>query len=171
MLYFSWTKNKFQQESPPAWTQEAYRPPRSKYTVCCSDGGGGYPLLGGLVPLPGGYLLRGVGTPQLDGVPPHQDLGRGYLPPGPGKGVIPLPSAGWGTPPVSWMGNPPPGPGKGTPLPISWMGYPPRRLDLARGTAPQVWTDRQTENITFPILRMWAVTMKYQTNVMSTELY
>ena len=25
-----------QQESPPAWTQEAHRPPRRKYSLCCS---------------------------------------------------------------------------------------------------------------------------------------
>ena len=31
------------QESPPAWTQEAYHPPRRKYSLCCSvsEGGGG----------------------------------------------------------------------------------------------------------------------------------
>ena len=27
------------QESPPAWMQEAYCPPRSKYTLCCSSWG------------------------------------------------------------------------------------------------------------------------------------
>ena len=32
------------QESPPAWTQETCRPPRSKYSLCCSIcGGGGVP--------------------------------------------------------------------------------------------------------------------------------
>ena len=46
-------KKKVQQESFPAWTQEAYRPPPSKYTLCCSvswgvphpvpNGGGGLP--------------------------------------------------------------------------------------------------------------------------------
>ena len=45
--------NPIKQENPPAWTQEAYRPPRSKYTLCCSGGRGtpppvswmGYPPL------------------------------------------------------------------------------------------------------------------------------
>ena len=36
------------QESPPAWTQEAYRPPRSKCSLCWSVSwwgrGGGYPI-------------------------------------------------------------------------------------------------------------------------------
>ena len=36
------------QESPPAWTQEAYRPPRSKYTLCCSSRG--YPPNRGQIP-------------------------------------------------------------------------------------------------------------------------
>ena len=43
------------QESPSAWTQEAYRPPRSKYSLCCSvwrEGRGTYP---------------GWGVPALDG--------------------------------------------------------------------------------------------------------
>ena len=53
--------NKGKQESPPAWTQEAYRPPCSK----CSEGGG-VPTLdgGGYLPWTGkGYLpWTGKGT-------------------------------------------------------------------------------------------------------------
>ena len=52
------TQIQSKQESP-AWTQEAYRSPRSKYTLCCS--GRGYPT------------AREGGTP-LEVVPPH--LGR-----------------------------------------------------------------------------------------------
>ena len=43
-------QNYMQKESPPVWTQEAYRPPRSKHTLCCS--GRGVPTLGE----GGGYL-------------------------------------------------------------------------------------------------------------------
>ena len=52
------SENSFEQEGPPAWTQEAYRPPRSKHTLCCLGGGGGgtYPRQG--VPT----LGRGVGV-------------------------------------------------------------------------------------------------------------
>ena len=77
-----------EQESPPARTQEAYRPPCSKYSFCCPipGGGGGYPI------------------PRLGGTP-CQD--RGY----PGNS-------------------------------------PPPRCE-------------QTENITFPILRMRAATTIY----------
>ena len=78
------------QESPPAWTQEACRPPCSEYSFCS---GWGVPYLGlpwqgtphrvppGRVPLPS----PPQGTPQLDlaGYPP---------------------SPGW-----TWQGTPPPG--------------------------------------------------------------
>ena len=84
---FLWNKR----ESPPAWTQEAYRPPCSKSLW----GGGGVPTLAGVyLPWPGGYLpwvggtLAGGGgyPPWLGGI----HLGRGvdirtnwnyYLPP------------------------------------------------------------------------------------------
>ena len=65
------------QESPSAWTQEAYRPPCNKYSLCCPNwvpppphpdqAGGGVPWLG---------TLPGQGTPP-DRVPP-----AGYPPPG-----------------------------------------------------------------------------------------
>ena len=98
------------QESPPAWTQEAYRPPCSEYSFCCptrvpppGGGGGGVPDLGtppGGVPDPGTPPPRGGGG-TWPGYPP--------LPPG-GGGGVPDP----GTPP------PPPGGGGGT-----GPGYPP----------------------------------------------
>ena len=136
----------FEQESPPAWTQEAYRPPHSKCSLCW----GGYPsqVWGGTpshvqgqgklprprsrgVPHPrsGGVLhprSGGYPIPCLWGVP-HLRSG-GYLIPCLGGGT-------WGTPPPSSR------PGRGTPptsdlrwgtLPhLDWPGYPP---DLKWGT-------------------------------------
>ena len=104
-LKFIWKrlKNTYQQESPPVWTQEAYRPPCSEYSFCCPNwvppppswpgwGGtlpGGYPtwvpplpcpnLVGGYPageypgPDPGGYPAGGYPT----WVPPCPDL-AGY---------------------------------------------------------------------------------------------
>ena len=106
------------QDSPPAWTQEAYRPPGGKHTLFYPRWGGGtYPggrvptLVGGTysgrggtypgggVPtLVGGYLpwLGGTyprwGVPTLGGGVPT--LGRGYLP----MVGTPFPPAKVGTP-------------------------------------------------------------------------
>ena len=85
------------QDSPPAWTQEAYRPPRSEYSFCCPNWGWGVPhprsrsWWGG-----GGYPIPGQGgTPSLPGVPhlgfPCPDL----------TGGVPQP----GVPPPSWPGR------------------------------------------------------------------
>ena len=116
------TKKVFsKQESPPAWTQEAYRLRHMKY----------YPRWG--TPWPGlrgrGYLRWGIppaeGTLQpglmggtRGGVPPSQVwLGgiRGGVPPGrgtPHQGTLQL-----GYPQLDLAGVPPlPGPGRGTPL-------------------------------------------------------
>ena len=73
-------KTIYKQESPPAWTQEAHRPPRSKYTLCCSGRG---------VPLPERVPPPGkIGTPPpiqtWEEVPPHPE-GR-YPPPHPDPG-------------------------------------------------------------------------------------
>ena len=38
------------QESPPVWTQEAYRPLRSNYSICCPIPGGTPSLARGLPP-------------------------------------------------------------------------------------------------------------------------
>ena len=103
--------------------------------------GGGYPIpgSGGGYPIqswPGGYPIQS----WLEGVP-HPVLAREYPPSRPGMGYPPVSwmgypphprDLGWGNPPISWMGYPPPGPG---------MGYPP---------PVEVWTDKQTENSTFP---------------------
>ena len=101
-----WTEINLEQESPPAWTQEAYRLPRSKYTLCCSARG--YPLPpptwpGQGVP-PSWDLTRTGGYPSP---PPHLDLGREY--PAPiWEGGTPPPGSGKGTPPISQMVVPPP---------------------------------------------------------------
>ena len=92
------------QESPPAWTQEAYHPPCSEYSFCCPT----------RVPPPGGrgYLTR---------VPPG-----GYLTRVPPQGGVPDPGTpgGSSTPGGTWPGYPPGG-GLGTPGGGSWPRYPP----------------------------------------------
>ena len=134
-----------QQESPPAWTQEAYRPPCSEYSFCCPtwvpppagypphpDLAGGYPVRyppGGVpsqVP-PGGVTQSGTPpgvpgqVPQVPGqVPTPQGVVPSQVPPGgvvvPGQ-VPPRP----GCPPIlTWLGGYLTGylpPGQGTPLP------------------------------------------------------
>ena len=131
-----------QQDSPPAWTQEAYRPPRSEYFCCSNRGGGDTPSL--------------LGVPQLGY--PHLDLAGvphlGYPPSGPA----------WGTPP-SWtlLGYPHPDQARVSTHPD--LAGVPHQLDLAE--VPPIWTwpgyppcgqtdgwmDGQTDtcqNITFP---------------------
>ena len=139
--FFYLSNNKYinQQESPPAWTQEAHRP--ATYQVLAvllcliQTWLGGYP-----VPGPGGYLVPGQGVPSpRSGGYPVSGPG-GY--PIPGLGV-PSPRSGiqtWsggysGNPPKTWdeypchldlgWGTPPPRPGMGYPLPGPGMGYPP----------------------------------------------
>ena len=73
------TKLFVKEESPLGWTQEAYRPPRIKYSIC-------YPIQEGMHPIPGwggGYPIPGGQYPIL-GTHPHHDLacGGGYLIPG-----------------------------------------------------------------------------------------
>ena len=65
------------QESPPAWTQEAYRPRRIKYYICCPVPGGYPPSGPGRVPPSRGYLPLAWGTPWAGGTPPWP----GGLPP------------------------------------------------------------------------------------------
>ena len=153
-----------EQESPPAWTQEAYRPPCSEYSFCCPTRvpppGGvpdpGTPPGGGTWP---GYPPGGVpdpGTPR-GGTWPGYPPGGGYLTRVP-------PQGGYLTrvPPRGGPGNPP---GGGT-----WPGYPPTSWHSGKcckalwdmGTPP-LWTDRlmdgQTRVKTLPslVLRTRAV--------------
>ena len=76
----------WKQESPPAWTQEAYRPPCSKSLA------GGYLPWGTLFP----PTWPGRGVPTLRYPLPRPDLAwgvptLGYPPSGPGKGTYPPP--------------------------------------------------------------------------------
>ena len=162
----------YQQESPPAWTQEAYRLPCSNYSLCCPNW---VPPLARVPPRPGyppwPRYPPGQGTPPAR-VPPGQGTPRPGYPPGqgtpPGQG-IPLARV----PPtrVSPLArvSPRPGypPGQGTPLGgvpprpgvPPWPGYPPScpmafwemlQSIMGYGYPPQVWTDKQSETITFP---------------------
>ena len=85
-------KIRYRQESPPAWTQEAYRPPCSKYTLCCSSWGYPLPRFGwGVVP-------PSPSRPEKE-YPPVR-TGQGYPP----SGRMGVPSPG------SQMGINPPSP-------------------------------------------------------------
>ena len=137
-----------EQESPPAWTQEAYRPPRSKYMPCCSswctvplswprwwggvphsasvltwdeDGWGGYPML-----VMGGYHRY---------PPPCPDLG-------PGQREYPMP------------GYPLPRPGMEYPPSRPGMGYPPCRPEMGNPTSKVV---DKVKTLPSVVLRMRAV--------------
>ena len=108
-----------EQESPPAWTQEAYHPPCSEYSFCCPNwvppwpGWGRGTLPGyspGSVPpsWPGGYPIW---------VPPGRVPPAGYPPAGYPPGRVPP----QGNPPGwTWQGTPSPplaGPGRVPPIP------------------------------------------------------
>ena len=113
------------QESPPAWTQEAYHPLCSEYSFCCPNwvpprqgthwpGGGRVPTW--VPPTPAGYPL------PLAGYPP--DLAGGYpmwVPPTPAGYPLPLagypPWPGWEGVPYLGIPHPsrvPPSPWQGT---------------------------------------------------------
>ena len=105
----------WEQESPPAWTQEAYRPPRShsKCLLFWVGGGGGGAIVPPLdlrlgTPHPPGPETRYPPHLDLDLGPPYLDLDLGHPLPGPGPGT-PLPGPGPGTPPTwTWTWDPPP---------------------------------------------------------------
>ena len=121
-----------QQESPPAWTQEAYRPLCSKYSLCCPNWvpppGGGYPVRytppgGSGYPPWGGYWVPppGPGTPPggypggvPDRVPPLGGRGGTWTPVRyPSRGGPGTPPGGGtrsGTPPGGGYPDPPPPP-------------------------------------------------------------
>ena len=115
---------RLKQESPPAWTQEAYRPRRIKY------------YRGGVLPPPSrgtpGQVWWGV---TRGGVSPHQDTPQSGLTGGTRGGVPPIrvPSLSGYSPARSDGGLPEVGyPPSGTPLARSdgggtWGGVPPHR--------------------------------------------
>ena len=115
------------QESPVAWTQEAYHPPRSKYSLCevPPTGAGGYlPWPEGVVHtlLPPPAIDRQVGTSR-----PHWQKGR--YPPGLQEGRYPHQQEGRYPPPNQLGGRYLPGGRKvGTP---HWQEgrYPPGLQD------------------------------------------
>ena len=98
------------QESPPAWTQEAYRPPCRKYSLCCPNWvppnlAGGVPDLGTPHRVPTGRVPSWQGTPS-----PQQGTPR-RVPPWAGPGRVPprLDLAGY-PPWLDLAGYPPPHP-------------------------------------------------------------
>ena len=102
---------KLKQESPPAWTQEAYRPPCSKYSLYCPNW---VPNLAGYPPSQGTPLGRvppRPGYPPSQGTPPRLDL-AGYPPRLDLAGYPPPPAAPWHSGKCCkalWdMGTPPP---------------------------------------------------------------
>ena len=146
-LVCSKDQNYHQQESPPAWMQEAYRPLCSKYSLCCPNwvpplggvpgqvpppGGSGYPRGGTQSGTPPGgtrsgqvrYPPGGSGYPPWGGtrsgqVPPPR--GSGYPPGGgvrvPPRGVPSQVPGGVWVPPGGVPGQVPPGGVPGPPLP------------------------------------------------------
>ena len=140
------------QESPPAWTQEAYRPPCSK---SLAGGGGGYlpwgtpPLLcpdlaEGYLPWPGVPTLeycsppwpgRGGGVTYL-GVPPSPILtwlAGTYLgvPPSPILTWQGVPTLGYPSPILTWLGG-----GYLPWLGVPTLGYPSPILTWSGGYLP-----------------------------------
>ena len=127
---------KTKQESPPAWTQAAYRPPRSMCTLCCSNRG--YPPVqvqgqdGGGTPIPG-QDIGDTPCPGQDvaggGVPHPVLMGWGY--PHPvltGYPWVPLHQEGRGTPHQLDAGTPNKGADGarwGIPPPQSWDRHMP----------------------------------------------
>ena len=133
------------QESP-AWTQEAYRPPRNKFSLCCSvfwwRGGGRYPhpvLMGERVPhtpiqswLEGGYphpVLTGVPLSSLyGGIPSPVQSPIQSWPGGMGSSLD-------GGTPIQFCQHPGEG---GVPYLTDWVGYP-ILPDEGGGLPPSSW--------------------------------
>ena len=152
----------YQEENPPAWTQEAYRPSRSKCSLCCSISWQGvpHPVLDGGYPIQcwtGGIpsSLGWQGTPSSLGwrsTPSSLGLGVPHQVPHPVlDGRVPLPT--WtldGASPISWMGYPLPGPGMGYFPQSAWWGTP--HLNLGSGTpfplpGPGMWYPPSPRNV------------------------
>ena len=135
---------RIQQESPPAWTQEACRSRCIKYSICCPILGEGYPIPGWGIPHP--WMV--VGYPPSRGGVPHPGYPCLIWPGG-------TPSLDRGTPrwvPISWSGQEWGTPRKGHGTSGSIMGWRPRKdmgpveaLQDGRGIPPfpsaWVWTD------------------------------
>ena len=127
-IRLNWIDNSLNQEGPPGWTQEAYRPPCSEYSFCCPNwvppwqgtprpdlaGGRGYPTWVPPLTWPGGYPTwvppAGYPHPDLgDTLPGYPLAGYPHLGTPPAgysfccpNWVPPLPGWTWqGTPQVS----------------------------------------------------------------------
>ena len=151
------------QESPPAWTQEAYRPRRIKYYSV--GWGNPHRVPGGTrggVPPPGQVWWRGGVYPRWG--TPHQGIPRPGLTGGVSEVGYP-PAWTWlGYPPTwtwlgyppstwTWLGTPLPGPGWGTPSCLDLAGVSPPPGVPPRWGQTDGWMDGWTdtcENITFP---------------------
>ena len=133
----------YSKQSPPAWTQEAYCPPRSKCSLCWW-GGVPHPVMGGTQSSHDG----GVPHPVMGGTPSSHDGGYpsshdGEYPSSHDGVGYPIQSR-WGVPHPVIRGYPPPSrPGWGTPPTTqTWPGYLLHHLDLA-GVPPttiQTWS-------------------------------
>ena len=140
-----WAKLVVKQDSPPAWTQEAYRPPHSKCSLCWSIGGG-YPEYPP-------QTWDGVPPQTWDGVTPGPEMGYpptltwdGVPPTLTWDGVPPLPGPEMGYPPTqTWDGVPP--------LPRPEMGYPPRNVN--RQTPVKTVPSRHTMYAGGNYLNLW----------------
>ena len=135
---------KSRQESPPAWTQEAYRPPRSKHMLCLLTGGRGVPPSSpnrGGVPHP---VLTGgspPSSPDGGGEYPHTVSMWGGVPPPVDQveyphwqdGVTPSPCRPDGCTPHQPDRCTPHQPDGGTPLSAGWGYLPP---------PPEMWKER-----------------------------
>ena len=128
------------QESPPAWTQEAYRPPRRKCSLCRWRGVPHLGIVGGTHPVMVG------GTPSSHG--------GGYSI-----------QSWWGYSIQSWWGYLPPSTIqtwlKGYPTIQTWPGYPPHHPYLAGGYPGYPPPSRPGRDTLHPptIFRMRAVTI------------
>ena len=135
------------QESPPAWTQEAYRPPCSKYSLCCPNW---VPPPARVSPQPG-YPLARVPPSRVPParVPPNQGTPPARVPPRPGY------PPGQGTP----LAREPPqaGPGRVPPPPAApWHSGKCCKALWDMGTPPcgqtDWWKDRRVSKHYLPVV-------------------
>ena len=169
----------YEQESPPAWTQEAYRSPCIKHSICCLIPRG-YPIPGPILRYPLSWSGWGVPHPRPGDTPSQA---RGYPIPARGYPILGFPHPNLAGGIQSLAGGTPSLVGGGSTLswvPPSMTGVPPRKgpgtshwgtPTLGKDTEPvkvlwngdgvplREWTDKKTETITFLILRMRAVKM------------
>ena len=101
-------KKYYKQESPPAWTQEACRPQRIKYSICCPIPGRVGTLVGGWIPWGTPPLPIGTWGGRYLGVP-HRDLAGGRYLGGPPVRTFPRGWVPW--PGVRYLGVSPSTPG------------------------------------------------------------